>query len=194
MEYESCLGLPYVFVKIPANFSKDLACIRKRICKGTGFSIYNFKKRVFDNAFDFRFIFFTISWSSHNGWFENVSNSVKIRGRQPVARAPHLARQAISSGTRKFQVLHINFVMIHKKIVDLDLLVQKNGCSWHTDWFGTLNRHAFTIRLPTTGVNVRFVNIVCSPLLSSTKLTYFKWKMITAVFNVNGGVFCNFKK
>jgi len=43
-------------------------------------------------------------------------------------------------------------------------------------------------------INVRFVSIVYSPMLSISKLTYFKWKMITAVFNVNGGVFLNSKK
>jgi len=31
-------------------------------------------------------------------------------------------------------------------------------------------------------------------MLSISKLTYFKWKTITAVFNVNGGVFLNSKK
>jgi len=35
------------------------------------------------------------------------------RGQQPTARAPHLARQAISNGTQKLHVLHIDFVMIH---------------------------------------------------------------------------------
>jgi len=43
-------------------------------------------------------------------------------------------------------------------------------------------------------INVRFVNRVYSPMLSISKLTYFKWKTITAVFNVNGGVFLNSKK
>jgi len=33
-----------------------------------------------------------------------------------------------------------------------------------------------------------------SPMLSICKLTYFKWKTITAGFNVNGGVFLNSKE
>jgi len=37
------------------------------------------------------------------------------RGRQPTARAAHLARQAISNGTQKLHVLHIDFVMIHSE-------------------------------------------------------------------------------
>jgi len=35
---------------------------------------------------------------------------------------------------------------------------------------------------------VRFVSIFYSRMLSIRKLTYFKWKTIAAVFNVNGGV------
>jgi len=42
--------------------------------------------------------------------------------------------------------------------------------------------------------NVRFVSMVCSPMLSISKLTYLSWKMITAVFNVNEGIFLNSKK
>jgi len=34
------------------------------------------QRTLFDNAFTFRFIFFTISLTSYNGWFKNVSNSV----------------------------------------------------------------------------------------------------------------------
>ena len=37
------------------------------------------------------------------------------QGRQRTTRVPHSARQAISNGTQKLQVLHINFDMIHKK-------------------------------------------------------------------------------
>jgi len=68
-------------------------------------------------------------------------------GRQPSARLPHLARYAISSGTQKLQVLRINFVFIHKKYY-WPWLVQKCGCNWRIECFGTLNRQAFTKRLP----------------------------------------------
>jgi len=79
---------------------------------------------------------------------------------------PHLARQAISNGTQKLHMLHINFVMIHKKYY-WPWLVRKYGSSWHTECFGTcfgnalepgtLNalekyRYTFTKRLPTTGL------------------------------------------
>ena len=43
-------------------------------------------------------------------------------------------------------------------------------------------------------INVRFVSIVYSLTLSISKLTYFEWKAITAVFTVNGGVFVASKK
>ena len=39
-------------------------------------------------------------------------------------------------------------------------------------------------------LNVRFVSIVYSPMLSITKLIYFKLKTITAVFNVDGIISC----
>jgi len=42
--------------------------------------------------------------------------------------------------------------MIHVSIIDLfcwPWLLQKYGCSWHTEWFETLNRHTFNQRLPT---------------------------------------------
>jgi len=38
--------------------------------------------------------------------------------------------------------------MIHNKYCK-HWLVQKDGCSWHTEWFGTLNRHTFTKTLST---------------------------------------------
>ena len=40
-------------------------------------------------------------------------------------------------------------------------------------------------------INICFVSIVYSLMLSISKITYFKWKMITAVLNVNGGVYLN---
>jgi len=40
-------------------------------------------------------------------------SSAYSRGRQPVPRVPHLARQALSNGRQKLHVLHIDFVMIH---------------------------------------------------------------------------------
>jgi len=43
-------------------------------------------------------------------------------------------------------------------------------------------------------INVRFMSIVYSPMLNISNLTCFKWNAITAVFNVNGGVFLNSKK
>jgi len=61
---------------------------------------------------------------------------------------PHLARQAISNNTQKLQVLPINFVMIHKKYC-WPWLVQKHGCSWHTEWFATLKSAHIYQRLPT---------------------------------------------
>ena len=36
-------------------------------------------------------------------------------------------------------------------------------------------------------INVRFVRIVYSPMVSISKLIHFKWKTITAVFHVNQG-------
>ena len=73
------LVLPDAFAKTPAILSvvTDLGCIRKCIFNSTGFSNNIFlKENFFDNAFIFCVIFFTISWSSHNGSLENVSNSV----------------------------------------------------------------------------------------------------------------------
>jgi len=66
------------FVKIQAILSTvtNLGCIRKRIFNGTGFS-KNIKKHFFDNAFVFRVIFFTISRSFHNVWFEKCSDPFK---------------------------------------------------------------------------------------------------------------------
>jgi len=66
------------FVKIPAILSTvtNLGCVLKRIFNGTGFS-KNILKTVFDNAFIFRVIFFTISSSFHNGRFEKFSNIVQ---------------------------------------------------------------------------------------------------------------------
>jgi len=54
-----------------------------------------------------------------------------------VVRVPQLARQEISNGTQKLQVLHISFVIIQKKFY-WPWLAQKYGCSWHIEWFGTL--------------------------------------------------------
>jgi len=57
--------------------------------------------------------------------------------RQHEARVPNLTRQAISNGTQKLRVLHINFVMIHKKYY-WPWLVQKHVYIWHIEWFGNL--------------------------------------------------------
>jgi len=45
-------------------------------------------------------------------------------------------------------------------------------------------------------INIHFVSIslLYTPILSISKLTYFKLETITAVFNVNGDVFLNSKK
>jgi len=40
-------------------------------------------------------------------------NERQSRCRQPTARVPHLARQAISNSTQKLHVFRINFVKIH---------------------------------------------------------------------------------
>jgi len=40
-------------------------------------------------------------------------------------------------GTQNLQVLHSNFVFIHKKYY-WPWLAQKYGCRWHTEWFGIL--------------------------------------------------------
>ena len=72
--------MPDAFWKMPAILwtVTDLGCIRKRIFNGTEFLNNIFwKESLFDNAFTFHAIFFTISLSFHNGWFENVSNSVE---------------------------------------------------------------------------------------------------------------------
>ena len=59
----------------------------------------------------------SIRWPGHICWMEDdhLPKQTLHQGQQPVARMPHLARQTISNGTQKLQVLHINFVMIHKK-------------------------------------------------------------------------------
>jgi len=70
-----------------------------------------------------------------------------------MTRVPHLARQAISTGTQKFHVLHITFVMIHTEGI-LTLTLYKS-----TYVVGTLNdlkplsRHTVSKRLPIPAVN-----------------------------------------
>jgi len=49
----------------------------------------------------------------HANVIQVSTNMLQTRGRQPTARVPHLARQAISNGTEKLHVLHISFATIH---------------------------------------------------------------------------------
>jgi len=72
-------GCKMGYVKLPAILWRvtDLGCIRKYMFNGTEFLNNIFwKEPFFSNAFIFHVIFFTISLRFHNGWFENVSNSV----------------------------------------------------------------------------------------------------------------------
>jgi len=54
-------------------------------------------------------------FSSMNSAHSALKFVLYIRGWQLTARVPYLARQAIPSGTQKFHVLHIDFVLIQTK-------------------------------------------------------------------------------
>jgi len=57
-------------------------------------------KNVFDKAFIFPIIFFSLSWSSHNAWFENFSSSVETYalGGQLFLLGGHFEKAAFSGG------------------------------------------------------------------------------------------------
>jgi len=51
-----------------------------------------------------------------------------------------LIRQAISNGTQKLHVLHIDFVMIHSEDkLTLTCAKIRRLCCWHTEWFETFS-------------------------------------------------------
>jgi len=68
--------------------------------------------------------------------FSAKTRFVCSRGQQPTARMPNLACQAISNGTQKLQVSHINFVMVHTEGI-LTLTCIKYARLSHTEWFET---------------------------------------------------------